>query len=584
MSIVKQCKIIVVDGPFYNEESGHMIPLARLPQGSEILVIGSNVEVIKSKNPSALKEANCLLYFGWREILEAIVNEMSNLEWIHSLSSGVDHFLYPQLLQSPIIITNAKGAFSSLLAEYTMAAISYFAKDLPRLIRQKEEKLWEKFFVTEIRGKTMGIVGYGDIGLACAKLGKAYGMRVIGLRRRPELSANDEFIDKILTFNKINEIMEESDYLVVAAAVTPDTINMINKDVLMHAKKNQVIINLGRGALINEDDLIESLQNGSLQGAALDVFATEPLPKDSKLWELSNVLLSPHNGGLRPDYAEMTANVILNCFGSKNILEPIVSAMPNLVWIHSLSAGIDHMLYPDLINSSIILTNAKGVYNSTLAEYTMAAISYFAKDLPRLIRQKEEKLWEKFFVTEIRGKTMGIVGYGDIGLACAKLGKAYGMRVIGLRRRPELSANDEFIDRVYHTDKLNDVIAESDYLVVAAPLTSQTYHLIKAENLKFAKTGQVLINVGRGAVIDENALISALEDGRLAGAALDVTTVEPLPIQSKLWSLPNVLISPHNADMTFDFKHQSMKLFCKLCLNFINNEQLLYIVDKESGY
>lgn len=138
--------------------------------------------------------------------------------------------------------------------------------------------------------------------------------------------------------------------------------------------------------------------------------------------------------------------VLFNVCGTKDTLPEILSLLPNVDWIHSIYAGLDKLLYDELINNEkITITNAKGIYSSTLAEYTMAAILHFAKNIPRLQRQQQEKTWEPFFVTEVRGQTLGIVGYGDIGQACAKLAKAFGMKVVALRRRPNLSANGGFL-------------------------------------------------------------------------------------------------------------------------------------------
>ena len=141
--------------------------------------------------------------------------------------------------------------------------------------------------------------------------------------------------------------------------------------------------------------------------------------------------------------------MLLNVTGTSETLGPIIKELPYLSWIHSVTAGLDHMLCPEIADDpNLILTNAKGIYSSSLAEYVMAACSYFAKDFPRLMQQRKEKKWERYCVGELRGKTMGIIGYGDIGRACAVLAKAYGMEVYGLRRNPELSAQDEYIDRV----------------------------------------------------------------------------------------------------------------------------------------
>lgn len=290
---------------------------------------------------------------------------------------------------------------------------------------------------------------------------------------------------------------------------------------------------------------------------------------------------------LESDGADLLfANVILCANGTAASMKPIVAKMPNLVWIHCIFAGLDHLLFPELIsNERIVITNAKGLFSSSLAEYVMGACAYFSKDFPRLIRQKNDHTWEKYCVKELRGQSMGIIGYGDIGRACAELAKAYGMRILALRRRPELSKDDPLVDEVYSTQQINEVMSLSDYLVVVAPLTPETRGMIGREQFAYAKTGQIFINIGRGALIDEMALIEALQEGgQLAGAALDVFCKEPLPDDSPIWTLPNLLLSPHNADMTVDFRHRSVRVFTDNCRLFLAKKDLISVVDKRLGY
>ena len=165
-------------------------------------------------------------------------------------------------------------------------------------------------------------------------------------------------------------------------------------------------------------------------------------------------------------------------------------------------------------------------------------------------RSQKAAIWDPFDIMEISRQTMGIVAYGDIGRACATRAKAMGMRVVALRRRPELSANDPNVDRMYGWNDRLAMIAESDYVVAAAPLTPETKSLISDAEFGVMKPTAVIINVGRGPVIDEPAMIRALESGRIKGAGLDVTSVEPLPADSPLYRLDNVLLSPHCADHT----------------------------------
>ena len=276
---------------------------------------------------------------------------------------------------------------------------------------------------------------------------------------------------------------------------------------------------------------------------------------------------------------------------SRETLAFLLEQLPSIEWIHSRSAGIDYITSPTLSSpkySHVTVTNAKGSFSSTLAEYTMMAIGYFAKDLPRLLRQKNHKDWDKYPVEEIRGKTLGIIGYGDIGRAAATLAKAYGMNIIALRRNPSNSKGDTIVDVVYGNDKnsLNKLMSESDYILVAAPLTEETRGFVDATAFDSVKADAVFINVGRGPIVDEEALIAALKDGgKLKGAALDVVSIEPLPKENELWELDNVLLSPHNMDQTVTFMHEATGFFVEENLpRFVRGQPLLNPVDQTAGY
>jgi phosphoglycerate dehydrogenase-like enzyme len=203
------------------------------------------------------------------------------------------------------------------------------------------------------------------------------------------------------------------------------------------------------------------------------------------------------------------------------------------------------------------------------------------------MQNQRERRWDPFNVEELRGKTLGIVGYGDIGRACAKLATIYGMHVIALRRHPILSRNDPYCDVVYGRDKtsLKRLMSESDYIICSAPSTVETRGMVNAAAFKAVKANAVFINLGRGPVVDEAALIEALKSGQLKGAALDVFTEEPLLESSELWDLPNLLISPHNMDQTATFMHEATEFFLKENLpRFLCGEDLLNPVDPRLGY
>lgn len=276
-----------------------------------------------------------------------------------------------------------------------------------------------------------------------------------------------------------------------------------------------------------------------------------------------------------------------SCPKARNVLPLILARFPSIEWVHVRSAGIDFLVSDNLAEIDVTITNAKGQFSSSLAEYTMMACSYFAKDLPRLLRQKQNKNWEKYDVEELRGKTLGIVGYGDIGRSCAKLAHVYGMNIVALRRNPKLSEQDPICNTVYGTDKksLNKLFSVSDYIVCSAPSTVETRGMVNADAFKHVKENAVFINLGRGPVVDEEALIEALKDGRLKGAALDVFIDEPLPTSNELWDLDNVLISPHNMDQTSTFMHEAAEFFVYENLpRFICGKDLLNPIDSTLGY
>jgi len=282
--------------------------------------------------------------------------------------------------------------------------------------------------------------------------------------------------------------------------------------------------------------------------------------------------------------AAATADVIFSWGAKRDVMEHLLAQTPNLKWIHSRSAGLDSLLFPALIESPVPLTNGRGVFSQSLGEFVLAAVLYFAKDFRRMIRNQEAGRWEQFNVHEISGQTMGIVGYGDIGRACAWRAKAMGMKVLAVRRRPEQSAGDQNVEQVYGFDGLHEMIRQCDYVVAAAPLTPETKSLIGAAEFAAMKPSAIILNVGRGPVIDEPAMLAALQSGQIRGAGLDVFTVEPLPAGHPFYSMENVLLSPHCSDNTQDWLEQAMLFFYRNLDRFQKGEPLENVVDKRAGY
>lgn len=257
------------------------------------------------------------------------------------------------------------------------------------------------------------------------------------------------------------------------------------------------------------------------------------------------------------------------------VLRDAWSGSTNLRWIHALSAGVESILFDELAASEVVLTNGRGVFASALAEFAMAAILHFAKDVPRLARNQSLHRWEPATVQRIEGLTLGVVGYGAIGQAVGRIAAAFGMNVVATRRRAAEGGPITTLD---------DLLTRSDYVVVTVPITPATRGLLGDRELRLMKPSAVLVNIGRGAVVDEAALVDALRAGRMRGAALDVFAEEPLPADHPFWSLENVLLSPHCADHTPDSHDRAMASFLENLARFRKGEELVNIVDKAAQY
>lgn len=273
--------------------------------------------------------------------------------------------------------------------------------------------------------------------------------------------------------------------------------------------------------------------------------------------------------------------------GMRNTALPrIWSLFKKLRWVHSMSAGVEQILFPALIESDIPVTNARGVFKRSLAEFALLGMLYFSKGVPRLMEQKRARKWDPFMVDWLPERNVAIVGYGEIGRECALLAKGLGARILATRRRTALLDSDSIVDKAYPLTGLHDMLHDADYVIAAAPNTPETRHMISDAEFNAMKDSAVIINVGRGTVIDEMALIRALERKQIAGAALDVFEHEPLAPASPLWDLPNVLISPHCTDRTRDpdWLDLAMRRFVTNFHHFLKAEPLEFLVDKKAGY
>ena len=263
-------------------------------------------------------------------------------------------------------------------------------------------------------------------------------------------------------------------------------------------------------------------------------------------------------------------------------IRDLPAVAPRVRWVQSTSAGIGQMVKRvGLDKTGIVLTTSSGVHARPLADFCLMAMLMFAKDYVRMERDRKAKRWERYCGEELTGKTLAIVGLGRIGQEVARHGKRMDMRVVGMRRT---DAPVEGIDKMFDRDQLRDVLGETDFLVLAAPHTPETEGIIGADEIAAMKRGAVLINIGRGQLVDESALIRALEMGRLAGAALDVFSAEPPPADSPLWDMPNVIISPHSASTVTQENARITELFCDNLRRYLSGRPLRNVLDTEKLY
>lgn len=286
----------------------------------------------------------------------------------------------------------------------------------------------------------------------------------------------------------------------------------------------------------------------------------------------------------------------------------LLARAPHLTWVHSATSGVERALTPAALARDVLVTNARGVFSRPIAEHVLLMILAVSRGLPQLLELQRERTWQPLEGRELRELTIGIVGYGSLGRSVASLASAFGARVIAMRRRPEAGAaadpsavdaaaggtvdedgDDVFpfeprLDRVVGPEGLHDLLAESDIVVLAAPLTPATDGMINEAALASMRRDAWLINVARGRLVDDTALIRALRENRIGGAALDTFRDEPLPPGSPYWDLSNVILTPHTAWSSARVLDRSIDLFCDNLRRFSRGEPLRNVVDPAAGY
>jgi len=268
-------------------------------KGLEFIHIPTNEELERF-----IAHIDILTTYYLPEEIFAIAN--GNLKWVHFGNAGIEQSLYPTILKSKTIITNSRGVHAGPVSEFVLSAMQYFAKrfkDCQEFMQTGEWTQWEVARqMVQLKGKTVGIIGYGALGKAIAKKAKAFDMKVIATRRLQKKVEHKKTVDELIPPDQLNHLLSESDFIVIACPLTPLTHGLIGKRELAKMKSSAILINVARGAIINEQDLIKALDKRIISGAALDVFTQEPLWKDSPLFTLDNVFLSPHISGNFPEY------------------------------------------------------------------------------------------------------------------------------------------------------------------------------------------------------------------------------------------------------------------------------------------
>jgi phosphoglycerate dehydrogenase-like enzyme len=281
---------------------------------------------------------------------------------------------------------------------------------------------------------------------------------------------------------------------------------------------------------------------------------------------------------LDPTLRELRPEIVLASKMGLPFPREALYSCPSLQWIQTVSAGVDHLLP---IDPRVQVTSASGIHDEALSDYVVCAVLLSNLRFPRFFRQQRERLWAPTELVPARAQILAVLGLGSIGSLAAVKARKLGMRVVGIKARPEMAPEE--VDEVHGVDRLRDVVADADFLAVTLPLTPATRGIVDAEVLQSMKPGAVLINVSRGGIVDESALVAALTNGPLGGAVCDVFATEPLPEASELWDLENLVITPHTGDIQ-GWQARVAELFCDNLERRRAGEPLLNRVDPARGY
>jgi phosphoglycerate dehydrogenase-like enzyme len=291
-----------------------------------------------------------------------------------------------------------------------------------------------------------------------------------------------------------------------------------------------------------------------------------------------------------PDYTRLAEELPdTDIFVGYSLRPEQLKVASKLKWVHSTAAGVSQLTYPELWQSSVLVTNPSGVFSVPMAEHIMGMMLALARNFPDCVRHQDRSSWGQQDITdqpqrlaELNGSVLLIVGYGSIGHALARRAKAFDMRVWGVTRTGRGDSN--LAERVVPVSDLHKVLPDADYVVIAAPETTETKNLMGEKELALLKRGARLVNASRGTLLDEAALLRALEEGRLAGAALDVTETEPLPSESPLWKTPRLFITPHTSAMSDRLWIRQTEVLIDLLQRWFEGREMFNVVDLAAGY
>lgn len=262
----------------------------------------------------------------------------------------------------------------------------------------------------------------------------------------------------------------------------------------------------------------------------------------------------------------------------------ITARAPNLKWFQVTSAGVDRHRDTEIWRSKVVLTGVSGIHATPIGEFVLGFMLMLAKNMPQGFQMKQKREWQRYSPHVLRGKTVGIIGLGHIGREVARLSKAFGMKVIATRRSTRQPGKARNVDLLLPQARMKQMLAESDYVVLCVPLTPETQHIIGEAELKAMKPTAYIINIGRGRLINEEALIRALDAKLIAGAGLDVTATEPLPRESRLWDFDNVILTPHVSGGMEDYMLRATDLFCDNLRRYLDVKKLRNVIDRKKGY